>query len=123
MRRLIPLLLLLAPISVFGVTASALGQQDVETVPTETVPAAPGEPDEEEFGRDFEDRQSQQDEPEEPAPPPSEPTAAPSRPTPTPDPPPAASLPRTGTEVWMLLAAAYWLLLGGVVLRRVTSLR
>ena len=132
MRRLVPLLLLLAPIAVFGLTASALGQQDVDTVPTETLPRDQDEADEEEFGRDFEDRDARQDSPPEEAPTPdegpAEGPAAPAQPsTPAADPPPparsGAPLPRTGADARVLLATAYWLLLGGVALRRVTSLR
>ena len=117
MRILALLSLLLTVACVLGMTAAAIGQDDVDTVPTGTVPTVDENvPDDEEFGRDFEDRaQPDPEEPKQETRPlvPMDPEAQPAG---------TAALPRTGTDERVLVAAAYWLLLGGVALRRASRL-
>jgi hypothetical protein len=114
--------LLLTVACVLVIAAAAIGQEEVETVPTETVPSetTPTQdedvPDEEEFGREFEERaQPDPARPKEEVPPllPMTPVVRTAAST--------ATLPRTGGSEPVLIAAAYWLLLGGLTLRRVTQ--
>jgi len=109
-------------------TTAALGQDDpVVTVPDPTDTTTTRDevdPDEEEFGRDFEDREPDPEPtPREEDPPPEQqesPTRVPAPPTAAPR---TAPLPRTGWDTPAIVAAAFWILLGGVVLRRVTAQR
>jgi hypothetical protein len=128
-RALALLSVLVAAGTVLALSASALGQVDepVDTVPTETVPVPDQQQsDQEQFGKQFDDQQKK------PAPAkprsqtrdkgdaaPAAPPAPVTQPAPVAQP---ATLPRTGRDEPVLVATAFWLLLGGITLRRVCSI-